>query len=204
MKANIIEANLKLVHGVLRRMYIFPHHSLYEDLVSAGKVGLVKAACTYKKKLGSFSNHAFYYIRKEIQVCMAESSDPAISYRVGSSYEKQKEKRTVHLNEVINYEKLTHIFDYHLDPVENLKQNERQFLCKMFMSELGDVELLRFVYTKFITKEETRRFKELVKTYYPEIESELPIVKNYLMGRYRRRAKQLIKRCPEYMEIFRR
>jgi hypothetical protein len=187
-------------------MFIFPHHDKYEDFFSAGKVGLVKASCTFNPKKGAFSNHAFYYIRKEIQVCMAEISDPAICYRVGPAYEEQKNKRTVWLNEIVDYEKLSHVFDYNLSPVENLKQNERQWLCKMFMAELGDVELIRFVYTKFISKKETERFKELVKYYYPGLKHKLglPSIKNYLMGRYRRKAKQLIKRCPEYIEIFRR
>lgn len=70
----LVLKNQRLVHYYVQRLGIFPNDSKYEDMISIGTIGLIKAAATFdKSKNIKFSTYAtpcinnelFMYFRKE-------------------------------------------------------------------------------------------------------------------------------------------
>lgn len=62
----LAEKNINLVYFVLSKMKIHKNRYDYEDLLSAGYIGLCTAALNWKQGGLAFSTYAFYLVKKEI------------------------------------------------------------------------------------------------------------------------------------------
>lgn len=185
--------HLNLVHHVLQKvMHIDLNSNLYQDLYQCGCYGLVKAQKTYNKKLGPFSTHAYYYVRKEIQKGLYSLGD-TISYKSLPGF--------------LNRKSCIPIADYIISIPRSYKNNfeskETFEIQKKFIKELGSDKLIYWIFTPkskcYIDEQE---IKLLLKKYHPDIKMPLNKTKSYLRQVYRSRAISMSKYNKVYNEIF--
>lgn len=89
----IVTENIKLVHYTVRQLGVTPNSDEYDDIVSTGTMGLLKAASTYEpSKQYTFSTYAVTCIRNEILISYRNNkkhlgnislSEPIATYKDG-------------------------------------------------------------------------------------------------------------------------
>ena len=156
-----------LVFHVLRKMFIFDHHYLYKDLRACGVLGLIKAAETFNpRRKVKFSTHAFYYIRKEIQNGLCALSN-TISYKSTESLESERSRFVLSLD--YSMEK-GDTFGFWLGNIDNFESIEKKRIVESFLKEVGDSELLEWIYSKkHDVQKNKKEIKLLLEKYHPNI-----------------------------------
>ena len=79
----LVNSHLKFIYRIMHSQGVYQGHHMYDDVVSAGKMGLIKSIATWDSKRYKLTTHSFHYIRKEIQTCLAQSD--TIGYKCLSS-----------------------------------------------------------------------------------------------------------------------
>ena len=200
----LIEDNINLIHYVLRSMYILPENDKYDDFYGAGILGLTKAAKTYKKSKGSFSNHSYFLIKKEIQKCLYEIGDPAISYKSCATFNKKQSTLSLDFDDK---------FSFWAGADDNVIQKERRTILRSFIKDLGKGTEDEFIYWLFgrkhidqYTKEERKiidgfilKLKPKTNKVYKDKHQNYELARSAFRREFRRRAKLLLNN-PEYLE----
>lgn len=142
----LVETNLALVHYVARK---FNGTKLqYDDLVSIGSIGLIKAADSFKEEKGvKFNSFAVACIRNEILMGLRKIKNEYLEVSFDSALSKNDENFEIHLADVIGTDP-----DYVHDIVneKNVKQgifraiqklDEReQLLVNRYMASFNNTE----------------------------------------------------------------
>ena len=88
-KEHLVLDNQKLVHYLVQKLGVTPNSSNYEDLVSIGTIGLVKAAITFNtSKNISFATYASRCINNEIFMYYKKIKNMQIIFLLMSLLEK--------------------------------------------------------------------------------------------------------------------
>ncbi|MBO5142482.1 MAG: sigma-70 family RNA polymerase sigma factor [Clostridia bacterium] len=115
----LVTNNLKLVHYILNKYFGYtPLNPEYEDFVSVGTFGLIKAAKTYDESKSKFSSYSSTIIRNEILMYMRS---------------KKKDKNTISINTPLSA-------DENLTLEDTIEASESSFIeTLMDNSELEDI-----------------------------------------------------------------
>ena len=89
-REEFIVHNLGLVrHNAKQLLYLKPSHIDFEDMISEGYIGLIKAVDKYDPKKGAFSTYATYWIQAEIREFLDQlHSGPKVPLQLGRAVRK--------------------------------------------------------------------------------------------------------------------
>ena len=208
--SNIAADHIGLVKKVLKSMYIGDSHQNYLDYLQAGYIGILKAKETYDSSKGcQFQTHAYWLIRKEIQMAYAYNADSAISFANMQAYQDHGQRNHTHS---LNY---LMIVDDESDGMElqdmlpskedSITQKETVSLEEQFVKDLGgdDVDLIRIVFdASQQPPEHIQLISDFAVKHYPHIKHSSKYNKDYVRKQFRYKALKLIKSNPKYQELF--
>lgn len=103
-RQNLVLNNQELVHFIVRKWGIMPISSEYDDIVSVGTIGLIKAAITFKpSKQISFEAYASRCINDEINIHYYEANRYADEVSINELIRNDKKGKKLTVGNTIKY-----------------------------------------------------------------------------------------------------
>lgn len=101
---HLVLENQKLVHYIVRKMWKTSTSTEYEDLVSIGTIGLVKAAIQFDQSKGiKFSSYACTCIKNEILIHFKKANNYANDISIDEPIQDDGENRTLTVGDLIEH-----------------------------------------------------------------------------------------------------
>lgn len=103
-KEHLVLENQKLVYYIVRKMGKTPTSTEYEDLVSIGTIGLVKAAIQFDQSKGiKFSSYAYTCIKNEILIHFKKANNYANDISIDEPIQDDGENKTLTVGDLIEH-----------------------------------------------------------------------------------------------------
>ncbi len=176
-KEYLVLDNQKLVYHLVKKLRINPNSSEYEDIISIGTIGLIKAAITFKpsKKI-RFATYASKCINNEIFIYYRQTNKYANDISIDKLSKKYEEGKGINLADTIEdsasdfFEQLLHKEDFVqlVSIVLNYLRKKERLVLLYTMADLSQADIAKKLnisqpYVSRIIKKSVGKIREVVK-----------------------------------------